>query len=77
MHKLDILFISPGNTKNIYQDLSKKYTINDLPNTIIVCEIIRSNNIIIPNNKTEIKVNDNLLIFLKPEQISTVEKIFQ
>ena len=57
--------------------LSKKYSINDLPNTIIVGAIIRSNNIIIPNNKTEIKVNDNLLIFLKPEQISTVEKIFQ
>ena len=57
--------------------LAKKYSINDLPNTIIVGAIIRNNNIIIPNDKSEIKVNDKLLIFLKPEQIAKVESIFQ
>jgi len=43
MHKLDILFISPGNTKNIYQDLSKKYTTIEPPTwALLLAESCRS-----------------------------------
>jgi len=43
MYKLDILFISPGNTKNIYQDLSKKYTTIEPPTwSLLLAESCRS-----------------------------------
>ena len=54
-----------------------KYTLNNLPDSICLGSIIRDDKIIIPNQKTNIKENDKLLIFLKPEYISKVENIFQ
>jgi trk system potassium uptake protein TrkA len=57
--------------------LRKKYTLDDLPDTICLGAIIRNEKIIIPNKKSNIKENDKLLIFLKPEYISKVENIFQ
>ena len=57
--------------------LRKKYILDDLPDTICLGAIIRDSKIIIPNQKTNIKENDQLLIFLKPEYISKVENIFQ
>lgn len=57
--------------------LRKKYILDDLPDSICLGAIIRDSKIIIPNQKTNIKENDQLLIFLKPEYISKVENIFQ
>ena len=57
--------------------LRKNYQIDDLPDTICLGAIIRNDKVIIPNQKSTIKENDKLLIFLKPEYISKVENIFQ
>jgi len=57
--------------------LRKKYSIKDLPESICLGAIIRTENIIIPNDNTLILENDKLLIFLKPNYISKVENIFQ
>ena len=57
--------------------LRKRYTLDDLPDTICLGAILRDDKIIIPNKKSNIKENDKLLIFLKPEYISKVENIFQ
>tara|TARA_Y100001934_G_C12245827_1_gene722651 strand:- start:774 stop:1289 length:516 start_codon:yes stop_codon:yes gene_type:complete len=57
--------------------LRKKYTLNDLPDSICLGSIIRDGKIIIPNQKTAIRESDKLLIFLKPQYISKVENIFQ
>ena len=57
--------------------LKKNYQIDDLPDTICLGAIIRDDKVMIPNQKSTIKDNDKLLIFLKPEYISKVENIFQ
>jgi len=57
--------------------LKKNYQIDNLPDAICLGAIIRNDKIIIPNQKSTIKENDKLLIFLKPEYISKVENIFQ
>ena len=55
----------------------KNYTINDIPKYICLGAIIRVNQIIIPNFKTTIKINDELLLFLKQESINKAETLFQ
>ncbi|MBI45818.1 MAG: Trk system potassium transporter TrkA [Candidatus Marinimicrobia bacterium] len=57
--------------------LKKKYNISNLPDSICLGAIIRNNEIIIPNIKSNIQAGDKLLIFLKPEYISKVENLFQ
>ena len=57
--------------------LTKSHNISDLPENICLAAIIRQDNIIIPNLNTSIKVDDKLLIFLKPQSISKVENLFQ
>ncbi len=60
-----------------FRFLAKSHNISDLPENICLAAIIRQGNIIIPNLNTNIKVNDKLLIFLKPQSISKVENLFQ
>ena len=55
----------------------KKYTLEDLPESICLSSIIRNNEVIIPQFDTVLEVGDKLLIFLKPEYISKVENLFQ
>jgi len=57
--------------------LKKNYSISNLPESICLGAIIRSEKIIIPNIKSKIQKDDKLLIFLKPEFISKVENLFQ
>ena len=55
----------------------KRYTLQDLPESICLSAIIRNKEVIIPQFDTELNVDDKLLIFLKPEYISKVENLFQ
>ena len=57
--------------------IQKKYTLNDLPESICLSAIIRNKEVIIPQFDTILEINDKLLIFLKPEYISKVENLFQ
>ena len=56
---------------------SKKYKISDIPESICLGAIIRNDSIIVPSFSTIIDVNDELLLFLKPESISKAENLFQ
>ena len=57
--------------------ISKGYALSDIPNNVTLCSIIRNDDIIIPNSKTTILANDELLLFLKPRDIKTVESLFK
>ena len=56
--------------------LRKKYTIDDLPDSICLGAVIRDSKVIIPNSQSKILENDKILVFLKPQYISKVENIF-
>ena len=56
--------------------LRKKYSINDLPDSICLGAVIRDSKVIIPNSQSKILENDKILVFLKPQYISKVENIF-
>ena len=51
--------------------------LSDIPDSISLCAIIRSNEVIIPNHKTQILENDELLIFAKPNEIKEIESLFK
>ena len=55
----------------------KDYSISDIPGTVTLAAIIREDDIMIPNNKTQIFVGDELLLFLKPNDIKKVESLFK
>ena len=55
----------------------KNYSISDIPGTVTLAAIIREDDIMIPNNKTQIFVGDELLLFLKPNDIKKVESLFK
>jgi len=57
--------------------LRKDYILSNLPNTISLCSIIREHEVIIPNHKTQILANDQLLIFAKPNEIKEIESLFK
>ena len=57
--------------------IHKKYTLDDLPESICLSAIIRNNEIIIPQFDTVLEISDKLLIFLKPESITKAENLFQ
>ena len=57
---------------------NKKFTIEDIPESMCLGAIIRDENIIIPYyKKTNIKPNDKLIIYLNPESISKAEYLFK
>ena len=56
----------------------KNYTVDDLSDNICLVGILRNDDIIIPSiNKSSIKENDKLLIFLNPESLSKIENLFK
>ena len=50
--------------------------IEDIPSNFTVAAIIRNGQVKIPNTMTEIKFNDELLIFAKPEDALEAENLF-
>lgn len=56
---------------------TKNYKISDIPENICLGAIIRNNSIIIPTYNTSIKIDDDLILFVKPENISKAENLFQ
>ena len=57
--------------------IRKKITIDQIPEELCIGAICRNNEMIIPNNHTEIYAEDELLVITKEENISKVEKLFQ
>jgi len=57
--------------------LRKRYILDQIPDELCVASISRNNEIIIPNNYTEIQSGDELLVIVKEENISKAEKLFQ
>ena len=57
--------------------IRKKLTIAQIPEELCIGAICRNNEMIIPNNHTEIYAEDELLVITKEENISKVEKLFQ
>ena len=55
----------------------KNYQISDIPESICLGALIRDDEIIIPSYKTAININDDLILFVKPESISKAENLFQ
>ena len=56
---------------------TKNYKIIDIPESICLAAIIRNNTIIIPTFNTTINIDDDLILFVKPENISKAENLFQ
>jgi trk system potassium uptake protein TrkA len=57
--------------------IRKKLTIDQIPEELCIGAICRNNEMIIPNNHTEIYAEDELLVITKEENISKVEKLFK
>ena len=57
--------------------ITKGYKISDIPETVTLASIIRNDEIIIPSIKTQIFADDELLLFLKPNDIKKVELLFK
>ena len=57
--------------------LRKKYSIEQVPEKLCIGAICRNNEMIIPNNFTEILAEDELLVITKEENISNAEKLFK
>ena len=57
--------------------IRKKLPIDQIPEELCIGAICRNNEMIIPNNHTEIYAEDELLVITKEENISKVEKLFQ
>jgi len=57
---------------------NKKYSIEDIPESICLGSIVRDGKIIIPlYKKTSINPNDQLLLFLNPDSINKAESLFK
>ena len=56
---------------------TKNYKVSDIPESICLGALIRNNKIIIPNFNTAINIDDDLILFVKPENISKAENLFQ
>ena len=57
--------------------IRKKLTIDQIPEELCIGAICRNNEMIIPNNHTEIYAEDELLVITREENISIVGKLFQ
>ena len=56
--------------------INRNLSIKDLPEQICLGAIIRKDNVIIPNNHTQLRIDDELLFFTKSEDIHTAEELF-
>jgi len=56
--------------------IAKEMSIDEIPSNFSIAAIIRDGIVIIPNIMTEIKSNDELLIFTKPEHAKDAESLF-
>jgi len=57
--------------------ITKNYSLSDIPGTVTLAAIIRNDDIIIPNANAQIFAEDELLLFLKPNDIKKVESLFK
>ncbi|MBC8197111.1 MAG: Trk system potassium transporter TrkA [Candidatus Marinimicrobia bacterium] len=57
--------------------IRKKYNLDKIPQDIVLGAIIRDDKVIVPNSKTNIHPEDELLLFTKPENLSTAERLFR
>ena len=53
--------------------ISRDYGLRDIPENVSLCAIIRGDEVLIPNHKTKIEENDELLFFAKPHNIKSIE----
>ena len=56
--------------------LNNQMQIEEIPSSFTVAAIIRNGQVKIPNTMSEIKANDELLIFAKPEDAQEAENLF-
>ena len=56
--------------------LKNQMQIEEIPSNFTVAAIIRDGQVKIPNTMSEIKSNDELLIFAKPEDAQEAENLF-
>ena len=63
--------------ENILKYFKKKYSIINIPESICLGCIYRDGKFIIPSYTTKLKSNDELLLFLKPINVSKAENLFQ
>ena len=56
--------------------INRNLSIKDLPEQICLGAIIRNDSVIIPNKKTQLHIDDELLFFTKSEDIHTAEELF-
>ena len=57
--------------------ISGDYSLRDIPENVSLCAIIRGDEVVIPNHKTKIEENDELLFFAKPHNIKSIESLFK
>ena len=57
--------------------IRKKYTVDKIPENIALGAIIRNGKVEIPNHHTHIYPGDELLLFTKPENIPSAERLFR
>ena len=57
--------------------LIRDYSLSDIPENVTLCAIVRDSEIIIPSHKTQILEGDELLLFLKPNDIKKIELLFK
>jgi len=56
--------------------INRNLSINDLPEEICLGSIVRNGKVIIPNNQTNLRIDDELLFFTKSEDIHIAEQLF-
>ena len=56
--------------------INRNLSIKDLPAQICLGAILRKDHIIIPNNQTQLRIDDELLFFTKSEDINIAEELF-
>jgi len=57
--------------------IRRKYSLDKIPEDIVLGAIIRDEKVIVPNSKTNIHPEDELILFTKPENLSTAERLFR
>ena len=55
----------------------KDYSVSDIPENVTLSAIVRDDDIIIPSYKTQILEGDELLFFLKPNDVKKIELLFK
>ena len=66
------LHVNPG-----CKYISGDYSLKDIPENVSLCAIVREGEVMIPNQKTKILNNDELLFFAKPHNVKSIESLFK